>query len=534
MARRSPPSPKRPVEPGSKHAPSRISPLRRRASGILLHPTSLPDSYGTGDLGPAAHRFAEFLARAGQSWWQMLPIGPLGGGNSPYDSPSSFAGNPLLIDLGWLRDRGWIRDLPRPPRDTPGRADYRAAARFRQPILRAAFEGFRARATCSERAAFDTFRDANAAWLADYALYTALQAVHRKTPWTEWEPGLRRRTAAALTEARRTLADRVEAIEFLQWVFDRQWNELRERCAALGVALLGDVPMYVKHEGVEVWSRPDLFDVDDRGRPRHVAGVPPDYFSEKGQLWGNPLYRWDALRKSGYAWWIARLAKTLERFDAVRIDHFIALHRFWEVPASAKTAQRGRFVPVPGEDFLSRLRDALGGLPFIAEDLGLVTPEVHALRERFDLPGMRVLEFAFSDAVSEYQPHRYPRDTVVYTGTHDNDTLIGWLRGPVPRSAERARAVRAERKRALDYAGSDGREPHWDLIRLALMSVAGLAIFPVQDLLGLGSEARMNVPGTPSGNWAWRLHSRSLTPELADRMASLCRRYERVPHRSGA
>lgn len=459
----------------------------------------------------------------------MLPVGPLGGGNSPYDSPSSFAGNPLLVDLEWLHDRRWISDLPRSPFGRVGRADYRAAVRLRQPILRSAYAGFRAKATRADRTAFDEFREANSSWLADYALHAALQTAHRGVPWTQWEPGLRRRVPSALAEARRSLGERVGGIEFLQWVFDLQWNELHAHCAALGVSLLGDVPMYVKHGGVEVWAQPELFDVDARGRQRHVAGVPPDYFSEKGQLWGNPLYRWDALRSTGYAWWIARLAKTLERFDAVRIDHFIALHRFWQVPASAKTAQHGRFVLAPGEDFLGRLGKALGGLPFIAEDLGLVTPEVHALRERFDLPGMRVLQFAFSDSVSDYQPHRYPRNTVVYTGTHDNDTLNGWLRGPLPKNRERARAVRAERARALAYAGSSGREPHWDFIRLALMSTANLAIFPAQDLLGLGSGARMNVPGTPRGNWSWRARAGSFTADIADRMASLCRRYERTP-----
>lgn len=503
--------------------------LHRRSSGILLHPTSLAGPYGAGDLGPAAHRFAEFLARAGQGWWQMLPVGPLGGGNSPYDSPSTFAGNPLLIDVGWLRDRGWISDVPRPPRETSTRADYRAAARYREPLLRAAHAGFRGKASRAERSAFEEFRAENAEWLGDYALFTAIQATQRTESWTEWEPSLRRRNKAALAQARRDLGERVDFIEFVQWVFDRQWRELRAHCHALGVHLLGDVPMYVKHEGADVWSNPAMFDVDASGRSRHVAGVPPDYFSAKGQLWGNPLYRWDALKAKGYAWWIARFAKTLDRFDAVRIDHFIALHRFWQVNASAKTAQRGRFIPVPGDDFLRRLRARLGGLPFIAEDLGLLTPEVHALRDEFALPGMRVLQFAFSDDGSEYLPHRYPRNTVVYTGTHDNDTLVGWLTSRLPSDKKRAHSLRTERARALEYIEANAREAHWAFIRLALGSVANLAIIPAQDLLGLGSEARMNVPGSARGNWSWRLSPNRLTPAIADRLAALSRRYERAP-----
>jgi 4-alpha-glucanotransferase len=506
--------------------------LRTRSSGILLHPSSLPGPHGAGDLGSAAYEFADFLAHAGQSWWQMLPVGPLGGGNSPYDSPSSFAGNPLFISLERLAHDGLLgRDDLAAPRAlcTVKSADYVGSIGFRAERLRRAYARFRERSSQRERQQVERFVAANSEWLPDYALYTALKKAERGKPWVSWAPELVARKSAALNRAKKELQEEIDYQQFLQFLFERQWCSLREYCQKLGISLIGDIPMYVKYDGADVWANQRLFDLDARGRPRVLAGVPPDYFSKDGQLWGNPLYRWSELERTRFSWWIARLGKALERFDAVRLDHFIALYRCWQVPAGATTAKKGRFCYVPGASLLETADKTLGGLPFIAEDLGTVTPEVHALRDRFALPGMRVLAFAFNEPVSEYQPHRFTPNSVVYTGTHDNDTVVGWMnqRGP----AAQPRALREQRKRFLRYAASDGKAPHWDMIRLALMSVANLAVVPMQDLLGLGSEARMNTPGTPHGNWSWRVSDKALSPALAAKTAELADTYERIPSR---
>lgn len=511
------------------------SPLSERASGVLLHPTSLPGPHGHGDLGPAAHRFAGFLASAGQSWWQMLPLGPPGAGNSPYDSPSTFAGSPGLVSLEQLAADGLLEPGEiAPTRGLQGkRARYGAAARYRLPRLEQAHDRFRVSAPKRDKRAFEAFREEQRSWLDDYALYQALKSAEGGAPWYEWQADLVARRPAALRRARRRLADGIAFQEFVQYQFDRQWRALQRRCRELGIRLLGDVPIYVAHDGADVWAHRELFHVDRAGRRRVVAGVPPDAFSATGQLWGNPLYRWSALDKSGYAWWIARLALTLSRFDAVRLDHFIGFRRYWEVKAGARTAQRGRFVQVPGERFLTAVESALHGLPFVAEDLGIMTDEVRTLRDRYGLPGMRVLQFAFDDAgPNDYQPHRYPRHAVAYTGTHDNDTAVGWFNERAPRGdRKRARELSERRRRVRDYLGSDGREIHWDMIRAALMSVAGTAVFPMQDLLGLGSAARMNTPGTSRDNWSWRVEQAALAPDVAERMAALCEIYERTPER---
>jgi 4-alpha-glucanotransferase len=501
--------------------------LSERASGLFLHLTSLAGPHGHGDLGPAAHRFAEFLASAGQRWWQVLPIGPLGAGWSPYASPSSFAGNPGLISLDLLCADGLLdpSDLSSPKDLGSGRARYAAATRFRQARLRRAFGRFESSARPEQRRALEHFRDRHAAWLEDYALFCALKKAHRGAAWPDWESDFRERRAAALGHARRRWASEIRYQEFLQFTFDAQWSSLRDRCRQLGVVLLGDVPMFVAYDGADVWQHREIFHLDRHGRRTALAGVPPDPYSETGQLWGNPLYRWSALRRTDYAWWIARLELTLKRFDAARLDHFIGFRRYWEVPVGARDARRGRFVRVPGEDFFERARALLGGLPFVAEDLGLVTPEVTRLRDRFSLPGMRVLQFAFEGAgANDHQPHRYSANSVVYTGTHDNDTIMGWLAARRGKRKDRAR----QREQALRYVGSNGDQFNWDMIRLALMSVANVAIFPAQDLLGLGSSARMNVPGTARGNWEWRLGPGELRPEIAERMALLCETYERV------
>jgi 4-alpha-glucanotransferase len=510
-----------------------MNPFSERCSGILLHPTSLPGPHGVGDLGPQAYRFVDFLARAGQRYWQMLPVGPLGGGASPYDSPSAFAGSPLLISLELLQERGLLEpsELVDPARFESARtARYAAATRYREKRLRRAFARFEARLGDGERHELREFVEKQRAWLPDYTLFRALKSVHGGEPWTTWPMELKRREAPALERARHELEQEVRYQEFLQFEFGRQWANIKRYANERGVKLLGDVPMFVAHDGSDVWANQTIFQLDEHGERRVVAGVPPDYFSQEGQRWGNPLYDWNVLRETNYAWWIARFKTTLERFDALRLDHFIGFHRYWEIPGHSQSARDGRFVPVPGEDFFEKVQAALGGLPFIAEDLGLLTPEVMALRDRFGLPGMRVLEFAFVDSSRDYQPHRFPKQTVVYTGTHDNDTVVGWLGAHERARAEHdAGALRAERERALAYAGSDGREPHWDMIRVALMSVANTAIFPFQDLLGLGTEARMNVPGTATGNWAFRALSQEFAPEVAERMVKLCESYERIP-----
>jgi len=509
------------------------SPFDERGSGILLHPSSLPGPHGSGDLGMSAHRFAEFLARAGQRWWQMLPLGPLGAGASPYDSPSSFAGNPLLVSLELLARDGLLepRDLMAPRRLVDAkRCLFAAAETFRLRRLRRAFEVFTERGSAEMRRELEEFRERARYWLPGAARFRALKRLHGGRPWTQWDPALAAPPGRAESPRNATLASEVLFEEFVQFAFDRQWNELHEHCRELGVQLLGDVPMFVAHDGADVWEHREIFQLDERGDRRVVAGVPPDYFSDEGQLWGNPLYDWEVLERRDFDWWIERLKGTLARFDAVRLDHFIGFHRHWEVPAWAATAREGRFVLVPGAKLFERLRSEIGALPFIAEDLGLITPEVGALRDAFELPGMRVLEFAFGGDFREYQPHRFPRRSVVYTGTHDNDTLVGWL-GAHERTAdptERAR-LEQERRRAIAYAGSDGREPHWDFIRLALASVANTAIFPLQDVLGLGNEARMNVPGTPSGNWSYRCRAEDLTARLSERLAELSETYERNP-----
>lgn len=500
-----------------------------RSSGILAHLTSLPGPHGCGDLGPPAHEFVAYLAQAGQRWWQTLPVGPPGRGDSPYDGQSSFAGSALLLSLQDLVNDGLLSadELTPPPALAQGKVKYNPTRRFREEKLRLAHSRF-IRQKRHLRADYERFRERTADWLPDYCLFRVLRD-HIGKPWTEWDPELRRRDPHALGKARSEHISHIQYHEFIQYSFDRQWSALRTTCRGLGVRLLGDVPIYVAHDTAEVWANPQLFHLDSGGECTVVSGVPPDAFSKTGQLWGNPLYRWESLQETDFAWWVARLRASLSRFDAVRLDHFIGFHRYWEVPARARTARRGRFVPVPGRQLFAALKRELGGLPFVAEDLGRVTPEVRQLLNDLGLPGMRVLQFAFDGGDGrEYLPHRYDRRTVVYTGTHDNDTTLGWYR-----ELERTRdlrtkpALKQRRDRLLQYLGTDGTEIHWDLIRLALGSVANTAIIPLQDVLGLGSSARMNVPGTPTGNWSWRLQPGQLSPEIAERLAKLTATYER-------
>lgn len=510
-----------------------VSRLDRRASGVLLHVTSLPGRHGNGDLGSEARRFVDWLADAEQSYWQMLPVAPCGEGNSPYSAQSAFAGNPLLIALEPLVERGWLAasELARVGDFSSERVDYAKSTRFRTRCLRLAFE--RGRHEVDLR----SYRERNRGWLDDYALFRALKSTHGDD-WTQWAVQLRDRQADALALAQRELADEVAFRCFEQYVFDEQWTALRSYAHARGVALIGDIPIFLAQDSADVWQHRELFYLDERGRPTVVSGVPPDYFSETGQRWGNPLYRWDALGETGYRFWVERMRSMLQRFDVVRLDHFIGFHRYWEVPASEATAVRGRWCSGPGAELFTTLAAELGELPLIAEDLGEVTREVKNLRDEFALPGMRILQFAFGNdnSAKDFLPHNYPRRAVVYTGTHDNDTITGWFAGSEELAAAASgqastrspAQIEKEQQATLRYLGAaNGGSIHWDMIRLCLSSVADTTIFPLQDLLGLGSEARMNRPGQALGNWEWRVAEAFLSRTLAERLADLTRCYER-------
>jgi len=503
-----------------------------RGSGILLHLTSLPGPFGCGDLGPSAHRFVKRLKRARQRYWQMLPVCPVGPGNAPYSSPSSFAGSPLMVSPEALAREGLLslatlrRLAPLPER----RVHYTSTARVRESLLREAHATFRGKASARERSRFLAYRERQGSWLDDHALFMALRRAHKGEPWTRWEKGLRLRETKAIAQARRVHEDEIDYHAFVQYQFDRQWRALRKTAQAHHVRLIGDLPFYVEHDSADVWAHPEIFDLDPKGRPRAVAGVAPDHFTAEGQLWGNPLYDWPALAHRGYRWWLDRLERSLDLFDVVRLDHFIAFHRAWAVPAGARTARRGDYRPGPGSKFFSVVRKKLGGLPFIAEDLGTMVPEVHILRDRFELPGMHVLQFSFfADGGVAGQPFTCPRRAVMYTGTHDNNTTVGWFRESGGRGSTRtSHQVAREKANLLRYTGTRGEEIQWELIRLALMSVANTAIVPLQDVLGLGARARMNMPGTPKGNWEWRYLEDELTDHALDRLAGLTKTYGRT------
>ncbi|MBV9080642.1 MAG: 4-alpha-glucanotransferase, partial [Elusimicrobia bacterium] len=495
--------------------------LGQRTSGVLLHPTSLPGGHGIGDLGADAIRFAEFLAESSQSWWQMFPLGHPGMGNSPYQSLSAHAGNPLLVSLDRLREDGLLTaDEARydAPHRSATRVHFKDVWSFKIPRLRVAHGRF---ASQPRKSSYEEFCEKNAGWLDDYSLFCAIKDPLDGAPWTRWPDDLRERKKAALRQAAEDLKREVDFYRFVQYQFHLQWDALRTFCRSKSIGLIGDVPIFVAHDSADVWANPNLFWLDKRGRPLYVAGTPPDYFSSSGQRWGNPLYRWDRMRRDGYSWWMGRFRSILDHFDAVRLDHFIGFHRFWRIPAEDETAANGEFVPGPRDHFFKTLFRKLGTVQLIAEDLGIVTPEVKALRDKFGLPGMRVLQFAFGNdpEANVYLPHSYQPNCVVYTGTHDNDTTVGWFRDAGGRGSTRNRDdVRREREFVIRYVDTDGEEINWDLIRLALMSVANTAIVPAQDLLGLGSEARMNTPGTTEGNWEWRFEKGDLTSKIAERL----------------
>jgi len=497
-----------------------------RSSGILLHPTSLPGRFGIGDLGPSAHEFVDFLAEVGQRWWQVLPLGPTGGMNSPYQSHSSFAGNPLLISPEAMVERGWLRslDLNDSPTLPTDQVDFIGVARSKENLLRRAFQTF-----SLDDPGYQEFLTASSGWLDDYALFVALKEAKGGKAWYQWERQVVARKASELARWRDKLGASIRYHQFVQYVFETQMQSLRKKCAEKGINLIGDIPIFVARDSADVWSRPDLFFLDANGRPTVQAGVPPDYFSTTGQLWGNPLYRWETHEKEGFVWWINRLKALLKWVDLIRIDHFRGFEAYWEVEGKAKTATKGRWVQAPGTAFFKALRQRFTDLPLIAEDLGVITPQVEALRDEFGLPGMRVLQFGFSTNAEDekHLPHWYVPHCVVYTGTHDNDTSRGWLTSRHVQTTLSAEQVQTERAYALRYLGSTVKDFHWDMIRLALSSIAEIAIIPMQDLLGLDSSARMNVPGKAEGNWGWRFRASQLTAKVKDHFAALTAVYAR-------
>ncbi len=499
-----------------------------RASGILLHPTSLPGPYGVGDLGDEAHRFADFLADAGQSLWQVLPLGPTGYADSPYQCFSAHAGNTLLVNPDRLvRDHLLdARDLDDAPSFNAARVDYGAAIEFKNRLLARAYENFRTERGTHLRHDFDEFCRREAAWLEDYALFRALKTEHEEVAWTEWESAAARREPDALAAARERLGGQVTAQKFYQFVFFRQWRALKDHCRERGVKIVGDIPIFVAHDSSDVWANPRLFKLKEDGRPLVVAGVPPDYFSRTGQLWGNPLYDWEAMRRDNFAWWIERVRGTLRTVDVIRIDHFRGFAASWEIPGGDPTAERGQWVAAPGHELFSAIRDALGQLPILAEDLGVITPDVDALRDSFNFPSMRIMQFGFNEP--PHLPHNYARNMCVYTGTHDNDTTAGWFDSRAGVGSTRtAEQIERERAHCLAYLASDGREINWDFVRAVLASVADTAIIPLQDVLGLGSEARMNLPATTEGNWAWRFRDDDLDQGHRDRLRLYSQLYGR-------
>ncbi len=508
--------------PGTKPALSHC-----RVSGILLHPTSLPSPYGIGDLGPGAYHFIDFLAGTGQQVWQVLPLGPTAFGNSPYMCYSALAGNHFLISLDSLRDQGLLHhdDFAGMPQFAADKIDYDKAIAFKVALLKTACENFKANASTQQRYEFNQFCEKKAYWLDDYALFMALKEVKDGASWHTWEPELAKRDPETLEKYRLRLPGEIFFQKFLQYEFARQWSAIKQYANLHGIYIIGDIPIYVAHDSADVWARPENFSLDVRtGEPATMAGVPPDYFSATGQLWGNPTYNWGRLKKTNFAWWIERFRTLQDYVDYIRIDHFRGFEAFWAVPKGEKTAMRGRWVKAPGVEFFETLRQELGELPILAEDLGIITPEVEALRDRFDFPGMRVLHFAFgSKPDNSFLPFNYSRNTVVYTGTHDNNTTLGWFEHDLNDY---------ERTNVLNYLGGVSEQGiHWSMIRLALSSIANLAILPLQDLLGVGQDGRMNFPGIAEGNWAWRYQPEQLTTEVRDRLATLTWLFGRAPGR---
>ena len=504
-----------------------------RSSGILLHFTSLPACFGIGDFGPSAFEFADFLADAGQTLWQVLPVNPTGYGDSPYQCFSAFAGNPMLISLDRLAEQGLLQasDLASVPGFPDSSVDYGAVIPYKMSILRRAAQLFFADASHSDRSAFERFCADSSSWLDDYALFMAVKDAHQGIIFTSWEPAIRRRDPSAVSDWSKRLAPEIQAFKYWQFEFFRQWERLKTYCQEHGIRFMGDIPIYVAHDSADVWAHPDLFHLDANGSPTVVSGVPPDYFSATGQLWGNPIYRWDVLASTGYKWWIDRFRASLALFDMVRLDHFRGFEAYWEVPGGESTAMNGKWVKGPGEAFLTALQNAFGRLPIVAENLGVITPPVEKLRHQFGLPGMSLLQFAFGNDPQgpSFRPHNYSHDLVSYTGGHDNDTTVGWWNSSVGADSTRTlEDVEKEHAFARAYLNfHDDSEINWVMIRAVIASVADTAIVPLQDVLGLGTEARMNLPGRVSNNWKWRYRPGALTKDLSARLRSLVTLYDR-------
>jgi 4-alpha-glucanotransferase len=493
--------------------------FHERKSGVLLHPTSLPGDYGIGTFGEEAYRWIDRLGESGQRLWQILPLGPTGYGHSPYQSYSAFAGNPLLIDLQLLQKEGWLVENISGKRFDfdESRVDYDWVAAYKMPLLKSTYLYFLEHAGREEMARLESFCDEERVWLEDYALFMALKKEYRGKVWYTWDEAIVRRDPEALARMRERLKEEIGFQKFLQYLFFKQWKALKRYANGRDVEIVGDLPIYVSEDSSDVWANARLFQLGDDYRPTRVAGVPPDYFSATGQRWGNPLYDWEAMEKEGYAWWLLRIEKSLALYDIVRIDHFRGFEAYWSIPAEEETAVNGEWVEGPGHRFFEAVKARLGRLPIIAEDLGIITPEVEKLRDDFDLPGMKILQFAFDgNAGNLYLPHNDVPNSVIYTGTHDNDTTVGWFE------------TIENRAYVLDYLDSREKGIHWAMIRAALASVSVMAVFPMQDLLGLGSEARMNTPGRPDGNWCWRMTAGQM--ETADfvKLHHLARLYGRA------
>ena len=499
--------------------------MQTRKSGLLLHITCLPTRYGIGDFGPSAYRFADFLAAGGQAVWQLLPLGPTLTvcGNSPYFSYSAFAGNPLLISPDLLVESGFIegRDIPQPPGFSGDRVDFQEVSRFKYQLLYKAYERFknRAHSDCE----FSRFCQKNCDWLDSHALFSSLKEHFRGVSWIDWPRELRDFDHAAIREWEERLQEQMLAAKFFQFLFARQWADLKRYCNQKNIQILGDIPIYVSLDSVDVWANPGIFKLNEHKQPVSVAGVPPDYFSATGQLWGNPVYNWDRLREQRYAWWIKRVERNLELFDVVRLDHFRGFVGYWEVPAQETTAINGKWVEAPAKDFFNTLLRRFPYLPIVAEDLGTITPDVREIMLAYGFPGMKLLLFAFGDdlATNPYVPHNHVQNCIVYTGTHDNNTAKGWFR---------MEAREEDKERLFRYLGRRVEQDtvHWELVKLAMMSVANTVILPMQDVLGLDESARMNVPSQAMGNWEWRLRAEYLTPEVSQQLRTLTYTYGRA------
>ncbi|MGB3672024.1 MAG: 4-alpha-glucanotransferase [Phormidesmis sp.] len=495
-----------------------------RTSGILLHPTSLPGRFGIGDIGYQSYRFVDFLAETKQQLWQVLPLGPTGHGNSPYMSYSAMAGNPMLICLENVQSQGLLEaeELSLSHSFPFDRVDYDAAGAFKMPLLRKAAERFKDNASDEVRAEFNQFRKDRVSWLEDYGLFMALRDVYDQKPWPEWDHALAHRETDALNIARVDLAGDIFYHEYMQFEFFRQWRDLKHYANEKGIQIVGDMPIYVAHNSSDVWAFPNKFMLnEDTMYPSQMAGVPPDFFSAEGQLWGNPTYNWDVVKEEGFSWWLLRIQSLLEFVDLMRIDHFRGFEAFWAISEGETSALNGRWIKAPGHAFFDTVEDKLGKLPFLAEDLGQIDDDVHMLRDKYGFPGMKILQFAFgSDDKNLYLPHNIDRNFMVYTGTHDNDTTVGWFNT----------ASEYEKLRLVNYVGAfEASSVHWAMIRLALSSVANQAVIPLQDILGLGTQSRMNTPGTAEGNWEWRYVDAMLTPVIANHLKNLTELYGRAP-----